>query len=276
MNASTEPRYTLLGIRFSHYVEKVRWTLDWLEVPYREIPLLPVTHFAYVARHVGLRGAGDRHSTRFSTPVLLETGGIAVQKSSVIMRRLNERHGGGDRDLFPSEEAASLDEYYNDFLGPSVRRIFYHHALAHAEILREIASRNVGPAQARAFCAIFPLVKGILTRAFDVSGAELEKRTGYLFKEFEEAGKRLSDGRPFFLGDRFTVADISFACLGGIAMLPSPQEGFGAWLPPEGGPSEGLRRISRALRESDAGKWVLRLYREHRGRRVIPCEPAVR
>lgn len=275
MGNPSKPELTLLGVRFSHYVEKARWALDRFEIPYREIPMMPVTHFAYVARYTRGRGAPDKHSTRFSTPILIDERGARIQKSSVIMRYVSDRYGGKKGHLFPSDEAAQLDQYYNDFLGPSVRRVFYHHALKHPEILGQLADRNVSSGQSWCFKRLFPVVRSLLSRVFDVGPEALQKHTGYLYKEYEAVEKRLSDGRPFLLGDTFSAADISFACLGGVAMLPSPEEGFGAWFPPAGGPSEELRRISSDLRSSVAGKWALRLYREEHGRRVVPCEPSV-
>lgn len=93
------------------------------------------------------------------------------------------------------------------------------------------------------------------------------------YRGFEETETRLPYRRPILFGDRLTAADISFACLGDAAILPTPAEGCGAYLPPPDGPCEALNRLAHDLRESEVGHWVLNLCRTERGERKVPAKP---
>ena len=86
-----------------------------------------------------------------------------------------------------------------------------------------------------------------------------------IHREFDAVSARLRDKRPFLLGDRFTAADIAFACLASPAVLP-PQ--YSAWLPPLDAFSETTRARTLALRETLAGAFIMRLFREERDRVV--------
>jgi glutathione S-transferase len=78
---------------------------------------------------------------------------------------------------------------------------------------------------------------------------------------FDEMNKRLADGRPYLMGDRFGAIDIAFAAFSSPLFAP---------------PEHPLRRETRqelptafltestALRDTPAGKHALRMYREHR------------
>jgi glutathione S-transferase len=64
----------------------------------------------------------------------------------------------------------------------------------------------------------------------------------------------LSDGRRHLCGDRFTAADLTFACLAAAVVLP-PE--YGVALP------QGLPEL-RVFQEHPAGAYALRLFRELR------------
>ena len=78
----------------------------------------------------------------------------------------------------------------------------------------------------------------------------------------------LADGRRYLVGDALTFADITFASLGALAVLPpeypggaSPAAGSTSTTSiPRGGPK------SNGFRERPAGQFILRLYREERPR----------
>jgi glutathione S-transferase len=67
------------------------------------------------------------------------------------------------------------------------------------------------------------------------------------------------------LGDRFSAADLAFACLAAPALLP-PE--YSAWLPPLEAFTEEVRARTTSFRETAAGAFVMRLFRDER-RRVV-------
>lgn len=75
----------------------------------------------------------------------------------------------------------------------------------------------------------------------------------------------LADGRPFICGNKFTAADLTFAALAGPLLCPV---GYGTYLVPrEELPSE-LAEVTLSLRETLAGKHILRMYETERYRKV--------
>lgn len=249
--------------------------MDRLAIPYLERPLMPLVHFMVTPFVTGLSGHADDQSTRFSTPVIKTDRNEVIVKSSAIMRYLSERCLSKGETLFPTEEVVQLDEHYNRYLGPHTRRLFYINVLDQPDLMFELADRNVGAGQAWLFRALFRSFRKRILSGLGITRERVDKGIGHIHKEFDRVAQRLSDGRPYLFGDRLTAADISFACLGGAAMLPTPEEGYGAYLPPVDRCNDELRRVSTELRDSDAGKWALSLYRAERGKRVIPALPSL-
>lgn len=266
--------YTLVSIRFSHYVEKIRWIMDLMSIPYKEVPLMPVAHFVIAPFYIGLDGKTDGHSTRFSTPILKGPDGV-MAKSTSIAKYLDQKHFSKQQSLLANRKAAELDEYYTNFLGPHTRRLFYHNVLNQPSEIRYLCKRNVGHGQQLLFNGMFGLMRKQIIGSLRVTEKNTQKSIDYIYKEFDKVNNLLKDGRPYILGDKFTMADISFACMGGAATLPTPEEGYGAVLPPLDGPENVLRKIARDLRTSEAGKFSLGLFAQNRGKRAIEAKPLI-
>jgi glutathione S-transferase len=86
---------------------------------------------------------------------------------------------------------------------------------------------------------------------------------------FAAVSERLADGRPYLAGDRLTLADIAFAVAGAPLVLPL---GYGGH-PGQQGPLPTLdqapaefQSVVREMRETRAGQFILRLYRDERYR----------
>jgi glutathione S-transferase len=83
---------------------------------------------------------------------------------------------------------------------------------------------------------------------------------------FDEVDALLADGRRYLLGDSLSFADITFASLAALAVLPPEYAGrslegrrlFVEDLDPD------WRAEVEAFRRRPAGRFVLRLYREER------------
>jgi glutathione S-transferase len=93
-----------------------------------------------------------------------------------------------------------------------------------------------------------------------INAAGIERSRAKIEQTFARIAERLRDGRRYLMGDRFTVADLTFAALAAPVVLPEqpavpmpPREMFKAANP----------QID-AWRATPAGELVLRLYREDR------------
>ena len=276
MHNQHKGEYTLTSIRFSHYVEKVRWTLDRLGIPYHERYVLPVMHFFITPFIVRGSGHRDSQSTRFSTPILSTDEGQVIAKSTAIMHYLSDRYLKKEYSLFPSQDVINLDNQFNENLGPATRRILYYYSLNKPEIMFKLADNNAGAIQAGVYKLLYPLSRRLMAKALEITQTEAEQSLEHVFKAYDDIEDRLSDGRQFLFENRLTAADISFACLGGILMLPTVQEGYAAYLPPINEVDPKLAEIAHQLRDHKAGQWALSLFREYRGQRILPGKPLLK
>lgn len=259
--------YELVTIAFSHYCEKARWALDRYDVPYRERRFMPALHFPYVIGKLAGTGAGkaDRASTRFSTPLLLGAS-RPIADSSDIVRYVDERYG--NERLFGDPEAAALDAHFGLELGPHTRRVAYWLAMGPPSVLDELARANVSPAQARLFRTLRPLALGFVAKRLAVDEAGYRRSLEKVRREVDRVGARIVDGRPYLLGDRISVADLSFASLMGPALVPAE---YGAVLGDPATLGEEARTLIEEMRAHPAGQFALRLFREERRKRTRPA-----
>jgi len=107
----------LLVFPHSHYCEKPRWVLDYKNIPYETVTIMPGTHMFTVRRH----------AKNSSVPVLLD-GDMAIQGSSDIINYLEEKFP--DKCLTPKDPAQfktclSIEEQMDKRLGVNIRQILY-------------------------------------------------------------------------------------------------------------------------------------------------------
>lgn len=266
--------HRLVTIRFSHYNEKARWVLDRFRVPYRESPWMPLLHVLGVVAATRGRGRAraDRASSRFSTPVLVADDGTVLRDSSEIVRWASDRFAPPGGDLYPFDEVSALERRLHDDLGPHTRRCAYFYGLDDPSTVAELARRNVPAGQARAFLALRPLIQPALVRALDVTPEAARRSLGKIHRVLDELEPRL-EGRRYVVGERFTAADIAFACMLAPAILPTPAEGYAGFLPPIDRVPAPAAELAREIRDRAAGRFALRLFSEERGERQVPADP---
>lgn len=272
------PAARLVTIRFSHYAEVARWGLDYHRVAYAESPYLPFLSTLGVIAAGGLfTGAADRVSTRFSTPLLVVVGGEGgppIHDSRLILAWADARRPAGSPSLL-SDGAGEDVARFHDLLGPHTRRVAYSHLLADEPLFWRVCEENVGAAQTRVLRAVWPLARRAL-RGLGLEPERVAKSRGHILREFDAVGERLAAGGSDFLrGAHFSAADVAFASLSAPVLVPQPHEGFGGWLPPVEDLPDGYRDVVRELRAHPAGQHAMRMFRLHRGSRVIPGEPHI-
>lgn len=249
--------YELITIAFSHYCEKARWALDLRRVPYRERRYLPAMHMLATRRALRGTGAGkaDRHSSRFSTPILLGAGAPVTDSTDIV------RHVAPD--LFEDPEAVELEAYLSEKLGPHTRRVAYWFVLGDKRLLFELARRNVSVPQSLSLRVVYPLVGGMLRKSLRVDRAGYERSLEKTRRIADEVGARLADGRRYLVGDRFSAADLTLASMMAPAIMPPP-ESFGAWLPQPEDLSPEPRALVEEMRAHPAGAFAMRMFAEER------------
>lgn len=247
--------HTLVTITFSHFCEKARWALDAAGVAFREDGHCPGFH----RRHA--RRAGGRSSV----PVLVAGDGTVLNDSPLIVRFADAR-APADRKLLPPEgrardEALELERRLDVDFGPHVRRFAYFHVLPRRDVALRLFDLQAPRGERRAVRVVFPVLRRFMRKFMQIDETRaLESRDG-MRRVFDDMGQRLADGRPYLLGDRFGAADIAFAAFAAPLLVPSEHPVMR--LDIEALP-EALAAEVRTLRETPAGAFALRMYREHR------------
>ncbi len=253
MDAQTDTRTApvLWQLQVSHYNEKVRWALDYKRIPHTRRSLIPGPH-SMVAKRL----TGD--ST--TTPVLT-LDGQSIGDSTKIIAALEERWP--EPPLYPEDEelrtrALELEDFFDEELGPDIRRAVYQELLARPDLVRPLFE-NGQPLAARAMLrASWPfLLRGMRSsmelnpEAAERSRAKTEAALDRLEQELSPSG--------YLVGDSFTVADLTAAAL--LYPIALPPE-FPYPMVPD--VPDSAREFVQSLRNRPGGQWVADMYHRHR------------
>lgn len=241
--------HRLMTIPLSHYCDKVRWALDLCGEPYVEDGHLPMLHWLQSLP----AGAGR------TVPALVLDDGRVLGDSTDILLELDRRHphvGLYGQNPAERQDILALEDEFDRHVGPASRRLAYFHLLADRRRTIAWLSKGIPTWEARVFAGAFPLFAAMLRRGLAVHPAGAERSLARLRRSFAEVSARLGS-RPYLVGDRLTAADLTFAALTSLVVLP---EGHPAGLPPPDQAPEGLRKLAEELRQTVAGQHVLRLY----------------
>lgn len=245
---------TLITIPISHYCEKARWALDRAGIAFRERAHLQVLHRIPVARAGGGKTA----------PVLVWGDRVFADSADIVEEA--SAHAPPDRALFPDNPAAAaevraLQRDFDEGLGPEGRRWMYFNLRGRRDIAIAYGCTGVPVWQRRALPLAYPLVARIVDRYLDVNPATAERSEAQVRAAFDRVADRLSDGRPYLCGDRFTAADLTFASLSAPLLMP-PQYGVPLPQPDELPPAMAAK--VREFRTHPAGAHAMKMFGEER------------
>lgn len=103
--------------------------------------------------------------------------------------------------------------------------------------------------------------KIVIRRHFGISDRSAKEAAVRVDEEFDAVAERLSDGRRFLVGGRFSAADLSFAALAAPALAPPI---YGTPLPQPADMSAEMAEAVLRWRSHPAGEFALRLFSEER------------
>lgn len=209
---------TLYQLHWSHYVEKVRWALDYKGLQWAAVDVDPFTKREM--QHLNCKTKLDSGSRLYTVPTIQdEATGTVVGESSEILGYLERTYP--IPALYPVEaneraEVARWMVWLDSTVGLAARRLAYTQlALEHPGFLGQLfVPETVGTEGGYGFKAKLAgaIVAGTLAQRFRF----LHNRADRLFEELEQCllmvAQRLSS-QPFLVGDRFTAADLTLAAL---------------------------------------------------------------
>ena len=246
---------TLHNLKFSHYVEKARWALDYKGLPHVRVTLDADGRHTKVAQEL----TGGRCPT---FPVLVLEDGEAVGESSEIVARLEELHP--EPALYPADAGArtrvrGLEAQFDAELGPAVRIAAMDQMLADPELFVDALMPDFDPQQREAMLGYRDTMPAFVRKRFAIDESSLAQA----YETFARIGERAhaelgEDG--YFEGGRFGSADLALAAH--VSPIVCPPE-FPYAQPQRDHPL--LERPRAALREAGILDWASRIYARHRG-----------
>lgn len=242
----------LWHIELSHYNEKARWALDYKGVPYELRAPMPGFH--------GARALLETRGKQRRLPVL-ELDGRTIGDSTAIIAALEEHTP--EPPLYPADpaeraRALELEDYFDEQLGPQVRRFGWHHLLADPDHAAEALFRGQSPGRARVLRRTFGLARLSVRADYGVDGDSDAEASAAILAVMDRVEAEL-DGGSYLVGDAFSVADLTAAALFTPLIRP-PERPF---LPDAVAPP--LEAFGDELMARPGGKWVLDTYARHRG-----------
>ena len=245
-----------ITIPLSHYCEKARWGLDRVGLRYREEPHAPLLS----------RLSGG------TVPVLIHGKNRLLDSTDILVYA--DSACGGDllypRDAGLRREVDSLEERFDTELGTHTRRWAYAHLLPNAKLLRSVWSRGVPRLEALLVPVIAPMARNLVQAAYRITPETAQRSLGRVRGVFQEVDERLRDGRRFLVEQRFTAADLTFAALAAPVLFPAECRAVHPDL--EAVPAAMRDEILR-LRDTNAGRFALRLYAEERVPTAVRWRP---
>lgn len=257
------PELELETITASHFVEKVRWSMDRLGLDYTEKQVGGTLGAFFLGRTV--------------PQLKIRSGAVrsVIGNSPEILRYLWGAYSSplGERADFlqATEERLALEKQFDRY-GVDLQVWVYYHCLPHRALTLHawgVDNPRIPAWQRETLKLLYPVLQLLIRKAFRITDNHFVRAVSNIENQLAEVEARLEDGRRYLLGgEESDYVDITFAAFSGL------------WLQPRdygGGVADSVRierdEVPRAMREHieswiaaypRATEFVERMYREER------------
>ena len=243
----------LLTINISHYCEKVRWALDYLNVEYIEEHHAPPFHRFYTKKYGGK-----------TVPVLV-TKQQCFCDSTEILHYLNTI-ASHDKKLYPHDiklrsEVEELEELFDSKLGVATRGLGYYFALQNSWKIPLTWSKGALWPEKIGCILVAPLTIKMVRKKYRVNETQKDLAIQNISNIFNIVDQRLAPDTKFLVGNKISAADISFAALAAPLLRPKNHPIYSSQ---HANLSQEMSDIAKDLRATRSGKFALNLYEKFR------------
>ena len=244
----------LWQLQISHYVEKVRWALDYKLVSHLRRTLLPGLHLSKAKRLTG----------DTSTTPVLTIDGRSIGDSTRIIAAIEDRWP--QPPLYPQDptqrrRALELEEFFDEELGPHIRRAFYHELLPHPELVVPLFTHGQPAATRAALRTGFPMLRAAMRHRFEINAEAAANSRAKMVAAIDRLEREISPN-GYLVGKSFTVADLTAAAL--FYPVARPAE-FPYVMVTDDDLPAAWREFLDSLAQRPGGHWISEIYRRHRG-----------
>jgi glutathione S-transferase len=165
------------------------------------------------------------------------------------------------------EEYRRLRDYYYDDFGAAAARLAYFYLLPRADLMKPVLTRGAPWIESVLTGWFYSNIAKSLTDGLGIQADGVPKDLEKVRAGFGLVENRLSDGRRYLGGDRFSIHDVNFASMAAPLVVP---ENYGASFPPIDQLPAEFGAVVKELQARPAGLFVHRLYREERIAKKAP------
>lgn len=252
----------LVTIPISHFCERARWTLEYLEIPFRERPNLQVFHRRALKRI----GAGaTTPALRLPQQVLLDSYAISDWANAQALP-------DGKALRFWPDDAVEIKhlEHWGETIACWTRLIAYHWLLPRRALLMRCNNRGAPRWQGWMLGLGYKQAVKMVRQHFGITPQRVQQANDDLLRAMDELSKQLrgtsylsvSDGTH--AGETFSELDLTLASYLAPLCLPAEYGIKPGTLPALDELPEELRVQVEAFRAHPVGEHCLRMFRMYR------------
>jgi glutathione S-transferase len=234
----------------SHYCEKARWGLERLGIDYFEERHLQVFHYP---RTYWFSGGPN-------VPVLIDKGRV-VHDSTAILQYLDS-YAGEHQRLYPQDAELcawvnELEDLFDEVVGVESRRWVYQQFRTRPIQALRTAGQGTPMAEKLLLPALYPLFVLLIQKLINPSERAVAEGLNKVRDIVKTTDRLLAENHTYLLGDHFTAADLSLACMLAPLVLPA---NYGIRLPKPEELPRAAQPVVEEFRATATGAYVLKLF----------------